>query len=201
MFYVYELAAKTSGKVFYVGKGSGDRIKFHREVLTHPSRKDYNRGVYRRMRDILKGDDFIERKVFETQDETAALLHEQKLIQHYGFDNLVNTQSHAFTGRKLKPEVGRIIAEKLRGKTLPTSVKQKIRRSLEGKPKTSEHNAAVSTAKKGKQFSDAHRKALSEAAKNRPVDRKKIEAMCLANTGSHRDNSKALAARKLKYGY
>lgn len=33
-FYVYELFLLTTGKVFYVGKGSGNRVFHHRYVLT-----------------------------------------------------------------------------------------------------------------------------------------------------------------------
>lgn len=86
----------------------------HRRVLSRPHTKEYQRPVYKRMREFLVELDFTEEKVFETADETEALLYEQKLISSVGFDNVVNTQSHAFTGRKLKPEVGRLISSRLK---------------------------------------------------------------------------------------
>ena len=96
-FYVYVLKVLPEGQVFYVGKGSRYRMFWHRKVLSRPDTKEYQRGVYCRMRLWLGGRPFTEEKVFETSDETEALLQEKALIDRYGFDNLVNTQTHAFT--------------------------------------------------------------------------------------------------------
>ena len=104
LFYVYVLKMLPEGRVFYVGKGSKNRMFWHRKVLAHSDTKEWRRGVYERMRVRLNGHSFIEEKVFETEDEVAALLHERSLIDYYGFDNLVNTQTHAFTGRRLKDD-------------------------------------------------------------------------------------------------
>lgn len=136
LYYTYELSVIETGQVFYVGKGSGDRMLYHRYVLSRPLTAGYQRPVYQRMREVLQGRAFTERKVFESTDEIAALLEEQRRIRLHGFENLVNTQSHAFTGRKLKPEVGRLIGRRLRdytercraqyGRGMPTAVVEKI---------------------------------------------------------------------------
>ena len=142
-FYVYELVL-LNGQIFYVGKGSSTRIDHHRYVLARSHLKEYQRNVYKRMRVFLAGREFEERIVFMTDDETAALLKEHDLILHYGFENLVNTQSHAFTGRKLKPEVGQIIAARLRGKKMPLEVRKKIGKANKGRIKSPEECAKIS---------------------------------------------------------
>jgi hypothetical protein len=162
-FYVYVLISIATEKVFYVGKGSKNRLLHHRYVLAHPQIKEFNRGVYQRMRAVLNGSDFKEQKVFETTDEITALLKEQELIHFYGFENLVNTQSHAFTGRKLKPEVGQLIASKLRGRTMPPEVRAKISASNTGKQVSEETRLKLSESLSATfqgHFSEAHRQAL-----------------------------------------
>lgn len=206
-FYVYVLISVATGKVFYVGKGSKNRILHHRYVLSRPQLKEFNRSVYRRMRAVLDGSDFTEQKVFEADDEIASLLKEQELIRSYGFENLVNTQSHAFTGRKLKPEVGQIIASKLRGRTLPPEVRAKISASGMGRQASEETrhklSQSLSATYQGK-FSETHKKALSIAAKTRKPRSKegeenRLQALRFALCGKPKDTSKARNARKQRY--
>lgn len=197
LFYVYVLKTN-AGRVFYVGKGSGQRMFWHRRVLLHPLIKEYQRGVYRRMREFLAGASFVEEKVYETDDETQALLHEQTLIREYGFENLVNTQSHAFTGRKLKPEVGRLIADRLRGRKMPSEVRAKISVANKGKQVSSETRLKLSasiSAAYGGVFAVEHRAKLSWAAKRRGPNLVAIAAMAAANRGKRKDMTVARFAR------
>ena len=152
-FYVYVLKVLPEEQVFYVGKGSGQRMFWHRKVLSRPSTKEYQRRVYARMRAFLAGRSFEEEKVFETENEIKALLHERTLIEHYGFENLVNTQTHAFTGRRLKPEVGQVISKKLKayvqrcrakyGTGHPPEVAAKISAANKGRKATPETVAKI----------------------------------------------------------
>lgn len=202
-FYVYVLKT-LDGRVFYVGKGSGQRMFWHRHVLSRSQTKEFQRNVYKRMREFLKGQTFTEEKVFETDDETGALLHEQYLIRHYGFENLVNTQSHAFTGRKLKPEVGRIIAAKLRGRHLSLEHRAKISEAGKGRVVSPESGAKISAAKSGVPFTEAHKTALSAAAKTRKPrsaedEEKRLRALRAALCGKHKDMTAARLARKQRH--
>ena len=118
-FYVYELVIVPDGKVCYVGKGSGDRLNHHAKVVSNPRHKQFNRPLYRKLRAVIEtGRTFSPRIVIASDSETAALVHEHALIEKHGFSNLFNTASHAFLGRKLKPEVcaeiSRAITEKWR---------------------------------------------------------------------------------------
>jgi hypothetical protein len=212
-YYVYELVIVPGEIVCYVGKGSGRRMWNHKRYALKPP-SGTQKYLYRKLSEILaSGKQFEPRKVFETDSELEALSEEQRRIVHYGLDSLFNFSSNR-TGpvedqinaarkqamsKSRKEYVAKLKREK--GYGMPPSTRSKISRSLKGRKKSDEHCAKVSSAKKGKCFSGAHLKSLSEAAKKRRIDPAKIEAMRQANLGGHRDNSKALAARKLKYGY
>lgn len=142
-FYVYVLKTVPEGIVFYVGKGSGDRLNWHAKVLRKPYTKEYSRNVYKRMRAFLQGRDLAAEKVYESENEIEALLQEQATIQRYGFDRLVNTQTHAFTGRKLKADAKAAMSKARReyvvrlqsetGHKMPPEVRAKISESSKGK--------------------------------------------------------------------
>lgn len=150
---------------------------YHRKVLKHPENKQNQRPVYRAFRELLQpGKEFVERKVFASNDETVCLLEEQRRIREYGFENLLNVASHAFTGRKLKPSVGKLIGEKLKdyvqrcrdqyGTGHPPEVIERIRRSSVGKVISSECARKISDSKKGKPLSVQHRKSLTGLNRN-----------------------------------
>jgi hypothetical protein len=196
-FYVYVLKT-LSGRVFYVGKGSNNRMMHHRHVLSHPETKYYRKMVYVRMREILGNEDFTEEKVFTTMDEREALLHEMKLINDYGFANLVNTQSHAFTGRKLKPEVGRLIASKLRGRKMPPEVAAKISASNRGKkcPGVSAKTWKTRRSNGNDKLTPEQREKIKQARLGTHLTEATKEKLRLAFTG--RKVSEATQAKRLE---
>ena len=85
-FYVYTLA-RPDGTVFYVGKGTKDRIDKHESKA-----RSLNRGpTPDAIRAIWKaGGEVVKTKVLETDDEEAAYLEEIRLIRLYGVENLTN---------------------------------------------------------------------------------------------------------------
>lgn len=153
-------------RVIYVGKGHGERLHFHHKILARPTTKMWSRPLYRRLREVLTdGKSLQSRKVFETENELEALLHEQTLISHYGFENLVNVASHAFVGRTLKPEVGDIISSRLKEYFrsqggFPQETRKKISLANTGRVPTQEHKENISRSKKGKPLAEGHRKSL-----------------------------------------
>jgi hypothetical protein len=89
-FYVYELVVVPDGNICYVGKGTRRRMYVHKRNIQY-SRVNQT-GLYRRLRDLLNsGKNFEPRKVFETEDEQAALAEEKRRIELYGLDNLFNS--------------------------------------------------------------------------------------------------------------
>lgn len=93
-YYVYKLIDPRTDKVFYVGKGSGDRYKTHtRKVksLNDPT-KFYNERLYYKIQDILNdGYESIPYElVYEEVEEQKALKKEEDIITEIGLHNLCN---------------------------------------------------------------------------------------------------------------
>jgi hypothetical protein len=86
-WYVYELVDPRSNTVFYVGKGTKDRILDHE--------REAKRGVCsektNKINEILASKNEVgKRKVAYFCDEQAAYDHETEVIASYGLDNLTN---------------------------------------------------------------------------------------------------------------
>jgi len=90
MFYVYVLTDPRDGKAFYVGKGSGRRIKQHVKDARSgkPGRK------CDRIREIIASGLLpAETVVREFDDEAGALGYEARLIKKIGLSNLTNVMA------------------------------------------------------------------------------------------------------------
>lgn len=86
-WYVYELINPINGNVFYVGKGTGNRIDQHeREAAKGVCSKKCNKINYI----IKRGHKIKKQKVALFWDEQAAYDHETDLIAQYGLSNLTN---------------------------------------------------------------------------------------------------------------
>lgn len=86
--YVYELVDKGNGKVFYVGKGTGERPYSHEKEASG----DNNNAKIDKIREI--GDNLIIRVIGRYKTECEAFAVESTLIHWvYGYDNLTNYQS------------------------------------------------------------------------------------------------------------
>lgn len=85
-FYVYVLKYP-DGVIFYVGKGSGDRIKTHK--------REARGGIRSRKCDIIRqiwasGDEFRQEKIAHFDNEGLALRLEKRLIAFIGRENLAS---------------------------------------------------------------------------------------------------------------
>ena len=86
----------------------------HLKRALRPTPPKFQKLLYSKLRQLLKQGKQIEpRIVYETNDETSALQYEAERIRYYGFENLLNNATHAFLGRRLKPEVKRMISDSL----------------------------------------------------------------------------------------
>ena len=90
VYYVYTYAWP-NGEVFYVGKGTGNRIDLHE----HEARLGYRTRKCDVIREIWRsGGQVIKSKVYETTIERDAFLYEWTLINLvYGRENLTNQSS------------------------------------------------------------------------------------------------------------
>ncbi|MDO8660082.1 MAG: GIY-YIG nuclease family protein [Candidatus Parcubacteria bacterium] len=91
-YYVYLLINPISKKIFYIGKGSGDRMYQHEELAKVNSISNNNFKLYNMIKTIDAKNPVVYRKVFFTENETAAYDVEQYLIAYFGLSNLCNIQ-------------------------------------------------------------------------------------------------------------
>ena len=153
-FYVYLLSDSRTGDVFYVGKGSGNRLQSHFSAM----RRGSTLRVHKRIRLVeSEGGTVIFQKVFESSDEKAAYREEEGWISFYGRRNLTNgtnggsscfhgdrkgvvfTDAHrenlarSLKCRLVSLETRRKISSSLVGHSVPCSVREKISQALVGK--------------------------------------------------------------------
>lgn len=99
-FYVYTLAypEQMGGAVFYVGKGTCDRLYIHEKDALVVKR---GASMGKKLRAVLcsilnSGQRPVTTKVFETDDPQAAYDEEYRLFGEYG-DQIVNVRRHRQT--------------------------------------------------------------------------------------------------------
>lgn len=88
-YYVYELSTP-DGNVFYVGKGSGNRMNTH-ETRARGGEKGAKDEVIRQI--LAQGKRVHKQKVYQTNNEEDAFLYEWALIHLvYGHEKLANKE-------------------------------------------------------------------------------------------------------------
>lgn len=124
-FYVYVHIRKSSGTVFYVGKGKGDRVNSRSGRSAHWRSTADKHGIIRKI-------------IMETDAEDEAYLFEAKVIKILRWIgcNLVNIANGGEGG--------------LSGCTLSDDHKEKLRNAKLGKKQSKEHATKSALAKKGK---------------------------------------------------
>ena len=90
-YYTYLLTDSLNNKVFYVGKGQGDRAYQHTKEALRNSSNISNKIKNQKILEIYQnGGKVIERIYERFDDEMEALKQEEVLIDMYGIDNLTN---------------------------------------------------------------------------------------------------------------
>jgi len=98
MYYVYLLKSPKNNKVFYVGKGKGNRMKRHSQLAKQDKISNNNIFLFRKIKNILKEYDDVKYEiVFETDDERTAYEKEQEIIERFGIQNLCNMTSGLYS--------------------------------------------------------------------------------------------------------
>jgi hypothetical protein len=88
-FYVYVLIDPITDKVFYVGKGTGNRLREHKKEAVN--KKHYNKHLENTILKILStGNDLKYDKIFSTDIEEEAFIKEIETILFFGLSNLCN---------------------------------------------------------------------------------------------------------------
>lgn len=91
--YVYTLAYPESmgGQVFYVGKGTGNRIDFHEMEARNCTRNGKSSAKCDVIHRIWESGEQVQKcKVYEDLSDEEALVLEERTMRSYGFKNLTN---------------------------------------------------------------------------------------------------------------
>lgn len=185
--YVYTLAYP-DGRVFYVGKGVGDRIHHHEsEVRAGRTTNPYKENVIRRI--WADGGQVVKTKLAYFRTHEEAVEYERALIFHTdGLTNLTaggdgqvgvtfseehrRKLSEAQKGKPrepLPPEARQRVAEGNRGKRRSEETRRRMSESRMGKPMREEVKEKLRQANTGKSLSPEARRKISEANKGREV--------------------------------
>src|SRR6266851_1768687 len=109
-YYVYELRypnvaefGKLADRVFYVGKGSGDRLLQHEQETRRILKSGQMMRMKHKHKAILSiwdaGYDVLQVIVYRTDNETDAYLYESEIINRIGLERLTN-ETYGWRPRK-----------------------------------------------------------------------------------------------------
>jgi len=112
-YYVYSLSNPFNGKVFYIGKGCGNRINDHESEVR--SGKGYNEAKLNIIRSILTtGKEVTKRIIRRFSDEAAAYKYETLLIKTIkGLTNIVMSQAARVKTITLNKLISKIVNQKV----------------------------------------------------------------------------------------
>jgi hypothetical protein len=190
IFYVYELWNPLKNKIFYVGKGTGNRIVRHERynpALENPQKaKD---RIIRKIQDA--GLEVIKKIIFETEIEDEAFAKERELIKIYGrkdlglgpLTNLTDGGEGGDTWTGMLPEKRQARIDKWHN-TFDSKTEEELKnisyKKSVGLKQEWENNreARMRGVKKSMQTRDrvTHAKAVSEGWHNRPEEEKQKTA-------------------------
>jgi hypothetical protein len=214
-YYVYTLSYK--GEIFYVGKGSKNRMLIHEKRAIKGVKSNNNSALFERINFILSQGDSIEyTKIFETDNECEAYKFEFEVIGKIGLDNLCNlTKDYLKTSVSDMVKVALAKSEKWKevqmrkkslemreyykmintgennpryGKTNTEEHMIAIKNSLIGVPKSEEHRKKIGDAIRGIVRSDEFKKKLSESLKSSIKFKEVTQSEEFKN--KHRQNTK-----------
>ena len=186
-YYTYVLVEPDTGRIFYIGKGSSDRMYRHEKKILRGSSTGNHHLDNTIKRVHRNGDKVVHRKIISNATEDAAFEKEKQLIAQLGMDNLCNYTDggdgfspSAETRKKLSiankgkirtPEQRQRMSESHVGRVWADEQRVQQSKLKKGKPQTEKQKAANtvrSEKMRGRKFSGEHKKKLSDAKRKNP---------------------------------
>ncbi len=170
-YYVYMWFYKSTGEVFHVGKGTGNRYKD-----TKNSRNQYFKNV------INKSPDDVDVRIYKDElSEEEAFSLEKQLIKEYKAKGECKTNFHeggkgGYTGKYDDPERKRKLSEWARSRVGPLN-------PMYHKHQSERVCRIISEANKGKKLTPEHVEKLRLANTGRQKTAEEIEKLRKANSG------------------
>jgi len=214
-YYVYTLSYEN--RVFYVGKGTDNRMYIHEKRVLKGVKPNNNSSLFEKISSIIKSGGKIEyKKIFETDDECLAYKIEYETIDSFGLENLCN-----LTKDYIKTSVSQMVKNSLsKSEKWANVIKNKkskesreyyrqinlgeknprygrhntaehmnaIKRSLVGIPKSDEHKKKISDAITGIKRSEETKIKSSESLRNSSKFKEKVKSENFKQ--KHRENAK-----------
>jgi len=155
-FYVYYLISTNDNNVFYVGKGSGNRMHKHVKIAANNYKtKSSNPKLYNKISYLLNnGYQIIPEIIFESYNEKECLDYEVEKIKEIGLNNLCNiTAGGEGTSRTVSEETKEKISKSMKGRVS----------TFKGKKLSEESKLKMSISHKNKKFTDDHCNNISKS--------------------------------------
>ena len=166
--YVYALAYP-DGKVFYIGKGQGQRIDSHeweaRRSVLGPHANTHKINIIRKI--WASGGEVLKTRLAEFETGEEALFYEIALI--FFMNDLTNKTlgGDGALGHTVSEEARRKMSQAQMGKSYGEERLRKMSEVQRGKELSAETRNKISAGLKGKAHSEETRRKLSEAHSNR----------------------------------
>lgn len=199
-YLVYTHTRPDTNEIFYVGKGTGKRMKCRTNRNIH----------WKRIVDKANGFkyDVLAKNLTEQEALNFEILMIKKMKEAgFGLCNMTNG-GDGVSGFKHSPEMCEAQRQRMLGVTpwnkgKPTSPEaiEKMRLAKLGKKQSPEHIAKCAESRRGKKYSEAHRKAISESLLGRKMpyeanESRRKKVMCVETDIIY--NSVSEAAKELK---
>jgi hypothetical protein len=186
IYYVYQLIS-SNDEIFYIGKGSGNRMYQHVSIAMGKSiSRTKNLKLYNKIKKIIDSGGFIKCEIiFKSENENDCFNEEIRLIEKIGLINLCNLTigGEGTSGYKLSEEtkLKMSLAKKDKKRENISKIhKENLLKNPQifkighdgywnGKTLSEETKLKMSLAKKGRKFSKEHKEKISQSLKGREL--------------------------------